>query len=508
MGFLRLYGHYSRTNKTIMAKTGTVLKKPILKFSQIQLDFGKINLYENKRINIKIENTGEGNLEWEIKQKPNWVTLRKSGNELQVIFSPKTGGLFSDHIQISSNGSKDSISVRAEIFDPLKLRNAKRQKRAISAVVSIFIIVIVFSFIIGSSMKEKKAWKTAKNENTFESYKTYLSEYPKGKYVLKAETLQEDALWEAGQTENTINGYNTYLKEYPKGKYLEEAKDKLEEAIWIFLSNHSDERVVVYQSFSFRRKPYSSAPRISLLEKDRKVKVITKSKHKAKIEIFGYAADAYWYNVKLDDGDIGWVYGAGLKASEFYYSACNQYIELFPKGKYITEIKEKFKICDCNVWEETIEKESKESYEKYFRLFPKGIYSKDAFFLKSIINRSLCYAFSDSEASFYVSFKLIQNLVTGGTIEGDVMHDSFEKHFAGYRKGKIIYAKLVENKAKSNYFNAKIISRKLKAAKEHSNSNRLDFITFTLARNNMVEKWYDNYSKKYKTRTYSYIKCE
>jgi len=89
--------------------------------------------------------------------------------------------------------------------------------------------------------REKAAWDNASDTSTEASYQTYISEYPKGKYVALAKSrikkLQKEAATEAGRRDQQawqaanksggITGLNGYLRSYPQGRYVDLAKERI-----------------------------------------------------------------------------------------------------------------------------------------------------------------------------------------------------------------------------------------------------------------------------------------
>jgi cell fate (sporulation/competence/biofilm development) regulator YmcA (YheA/YmcA/DUF963 family) len=94
---------------------------------------------------------------------------------------------------------------------------------------------------INQNDPESALWNEVKATNTVDDYQTYLSQYPKGKYIALAKNhikkLQEDALnetsrkeqqeWDAAEKANTENNFQSYLNDYPQGRYIGLAQVKI-----------------------------------------------------------------------------------------------------------------------------------------------------------------------------------------------------------------------------------------------------------------------------------------
>ena len=113
--------------------------------------------------------------------------------------------------------------------------NKKQQKRKVitivSSLVAVVVMIVVSVFLI-NWYKENKAWKSATQQNTYESYATYLRKYPENRFSKEAKKLKEDVLWQEAKENNTIEGYERYLEKYPDGKFTNKAVEYREEAVW------------------------------------------------------------------------------------------------------------------------------------------------------------------------------------------------------------------------------------------------------------------------------------
>jgi len=149
-------------------------------------------------------------------------------------------GLFSDaqaSLKKASELSPGTTEYINKLGDVTALfeKNKKQQKRkAFTIVASLItlIIVILISVSLFNRHKENKAWEKAKNENTYESYGNYLSNYPDNRYSEEAANFQEEVLWGKANEMNTVESYDEYLQKYPNGRFYLKASEQKEDVIW------------------------------------------------------------------------------------------------------------------------------------------------------------------------------------------------------------------------------------------------------------------------------------
>ena len=245
-GNIEIESNGGNTKITVNAQVNDP-EKPILQINKKNIDFGKISISEKKEINIAVENKGVRELQWHFSKQPTWIELNKAKDNLKINFAPKTDGIFSDTFEITSNAGTETITVKADIFDPIKIRKAKRKKIIIASSVATTIIAIIIAIFVNNYIKQENAWETAKNNNTFESYEMYISKYPTGKYIEKAETMQEDALWKSAKNENTIESFERYISEYSTGMYIKNANNLKDSIIW--KNTQTKNTILSYKTF-------------------------------------------------------------------------------------------------------------------------------------------------------------------------------------------------------------------------------------------------------------------
>lgn len=94
--------------------------------------------------------------------------------------------------------------------------------------VSLFAMSILFIaiFTISGCDNDSRRWEKAAKQDTFDSYESYINEYPEGKYVTQAKdnikiiTTKES--WDRAIKENSIDSYYGFLQKYPES---DKAKD-------------------------------------------------------------------------------------------------------------------------------------------------------------------------------------------------------------------------------------------------------------------------------------------
>jgi hypothetical protein len=209
---------------------------------------------------------------------------------------------------------------------------------------------------------------------------------------------------------------------------------------------------------------------------------LNRSRKTEEIEISGFNANANWYQIQLNKGSKGWMYGAGLNANQNYYETCILYFELYPKGKYISEIKDYFTLCDCNEWEVVKEKDNKASYLRYLKYFPNGIYSKDAELISGIIGKTICYYNENEDATSFKHLKLkYDGINVSGEMNADNMYFSSHYKLNGKRSGKKIELKGVGNNSDVEYGEKEL---------------KIELSFFLKSENKIIENGINEYSKK------------
>jgi outer membrane protein assembly factor BamD (BamD/ComL family) len=97
---------------------------------------------------------------------------------------------------------------------------------------------------INALENDQKAWESSTHMNTITSYRRYIKKYPQGKFhdialknleVLKNQEQQaklnkaaEKKAWKSARQSNTIDSYREYLDRYPEGRYAKAAQKGIE----------------------------------------------------------------------------------------------------------------------------------------------------------------------------------------------------------------------------------------------------------------------------------------
>jgi len=93
----------------------------------------------------------------------------------------------------------------------------------------VFLMVLVISAFTSYSRAqnldnvENLDWEQAKVHHTVESYNTFLSKYPNGKFSSKARIRLEELDWNKAKTSHTTQSFDVFLSKHPTGRYTDEA---------------------------------------------------------------------------------------------------------------------------------------------------------------------------------------------------------------------------------------------------------------------------------------------
>ena len=117
----------------------------------------------------------------------------------------------------------------------------------------LFICIAIF---FCSCSKEKKYWDAVVKYNTIESYKSYISNFPNGKYKNKADSCIQVLVWNDAKKTNNFESYESYLKNYPKGYYKLIADSLFEETLWNYANNSNDMELYLKYENAFPKGKY------------------------------------------------------------------------------------------------------------------------------------------------------------------------------------------------------------------------------------------------------------
>jgi serine/threonine protein kinase len=297
--------------------------------SQIELD---INEGENKEINIE---DYIKKISLQIDSSYNRVSLRlinKDTNKTDTIrIENKTSiiieaGEYDYEIKTKGVIIKNEIKLLEDtIWDIGKeirgYLSLKKKKRLIRIFSFSFITVIVLSIIFVPRIKENLSWDQAVSKNSIVSYKSYIKQYPNGKYRIKAENKIEYFTYKNAINEDTEESYNTYLNKYPSGNWVNDIKDKQEPKIWQRIKSVNNEYGYNWYLNKYTLGSYHT------------------------IEAYNIREELMW---------------SRIKSSNDKYKL-NEYLNLYPRGKYVLYVKNRIALIE-NI--EEMQKVQKEAVEE------------------------------------------------------------------------------------------------------------------------------------------------
>ncbi len=88
-------------------------------------------------------------------------------------------------------------------------------------------LTLTVILLFNSCNKEKRDYNKAKNSESLEELKIYITEYPNAIYVDSANLLIEEITWQQALLENRNTAYSEYLENYPDGRYVNEVLEQL-----------------------------------------------------------------------------------------------------------------------------------------------------------------------------------------------------------------------------------------------------------------------------------------
>lgn len=91
----------------------------------------------------------------------------------------------------------------------------------------------VFSifFLFGCTSQEKQ-WENVTKINTIVAYENYLSQFPTGKYALKAMENMENLIFDSVIMLNSTVSLNDFVNKFPESKHLSDVKMYIEKLEW------------------------------------------------------------------------------------------------------------------------------------------------------------------------------------------------------------------------------------------------------------------------------------
>jgi tetratricopeptide (TPR) repeat protein len=149
-------------------------------------------------------------------------------------------GLLKDALDSISNAvnylptEKKLIEKQVEIKNLIDSIYRKKKTKTIVGISFTFVLVIVLVLSVKfyNKNKELKLWQSAVNSNTIDAYNQYKNSFPKGDYVIVADSIIEEISWSEAFNNNTFDSYCSYLLKYKKGKYSIKADSISQEILW------------------------------------------------------------------------------------------------------------------------------------------------------------------------------------------------------------------------------------------------------------------------------------
>lgn len=248
---------------------------------------------------------------------------------------------------------------------------------------------IGFSLSVCISLRSNEGiqhWESAKNNNTYSSYSSFLSRYPDSHYENEARQRQENALYMEA-VKGKMEQSNDYLEKYPKGKYTGQVKRLLEK----HESNSYDAAVVgsIADCENYLKiypdGKYAENVKKLIIEKQDKIEADDYS-----TAIAGGVDECENYLKKYPDGKYVAMVIAEKEskiekhyyqiAIEHGYEQCDHYLNKYPNGKYVSEVralrKDKFEKAEEDTYLAVLAGNYNEC-KKYMKIFPGGKHSQE-----------------------------------------------------------------------------------------------------------------------------------
>lgn len=162
-----------------------------------------------------------------------WRKIAEIQESLGLITDAQTSLKKAIELNPDNTDYEQKLNEITTAHEKRKKRHKRKVLTIVSSLVAVIVVIIISVFLI-NWYKENKAWESATQRNTYESYATYLRKYPENRFSKEAKKLKEDVLWLETRKANTVEGYNRYLEKYPipNGKYIDKAIEYREEAVW------------------------------------------------------------------------------------------------------------------------------------------------------------------------------------------------------------------------------------------------------------------------------------
>jgi hypothetical protein len=161
------------------------------------------------------------------------------------------------------------------------ISSIKKKKRntflKYASIVLIGVLLIFGGVKLFGYISERSSWKEAQETDNYESYVTYLNEYPTGNYADKAQNLAEVRYWNQIKNDSTPDSFDQYLEKFPDGIYELEALTKFND----LMSEEKKAPRGKVTANTARREPTSKKARVTGSD------VIIRSDHTTESEVAG-----------------------------------------------------------------------------------------------------------------------------------------------------------------------------------------------------------------------------
>lgn len=206
---------------------------------------------------------------------------------------------------------------------------------------------------------EEKDWRTAVQVNSISGYERFLSKYPDSKYGTRAkasiEEIQERDAWSTTLSINTIYAYENFLTTYPDSRYAFEARNRIEQ----LKDNLAWKEAETQSTLDSYKKYISDFPngswKSTALDRIREIEIIEPA------------------------------FDNAVKANTPY--AYRDFLSQYSNSSYGAKAREKLSILEAEFWQQAVRNNTISRYQRYIDNFPHGIHINEA--QKAIIDKEV-----------------------------------------------------------------------------------------------------------------------
>lgn len=117
------------------------------------------------------------------------------------------------------------------------------------------ILVLSFLMLIFSCNNAKKEWEKTQQQNTVESFNSFIEKYPESEFIQEAKLKIIDLEWEKTLKDNNIKSFKAFISKYPVNKYLDEANAKIEKFEWAHVLANPNLDTLYYYIKKYPKSP-------------------------------------------------------------------------------------------------------------------------------------------------------------------------------------------------------------------------------------------------------------